>query len=89
MAKKFTKENMYDWVSSQEDVSKLKALDAKISPLLKEKVALLKKASAEYKSKKNKPKRTPEVDRFKFIVREKAIKTFKRTPKAEKIKSKK
>jgi hypothetical protein len=88
MAKKFTKENMYDWVSSQEDVSKLKALDAKISPLLKEKVAVLKKASAEYKSKKNKLKRTP-INRFKLIAREKAIKNSKRTPKAGKIKSKK
>jgi hypothetical protein len=63
MAKgKFSKENMYNWVVSASDRKKLYELDAQASPIMKEKIRLLKKASQEYKRAKS--ARTPAKPRI-------------------------
>jgi hypothetical protein len=45
---------MYNWVTNAKDREKLYALDAQAGPIVKEKISILKKASAEYRSKKGK-----------------------------------
>jgi hypothetical protein len=50
MAKKFTKSNMYDWITNQTYKKEVEEIDAQVSPLLARKTKLLKLASQEYKA---------------------------------------
>jgi len=52
MAKKFSKSNMYDWITNQTYKKEIEEIDAQVSPLLTRKTKLLKLASQEYQSAK-------------------------------------
>ena len=49
MGKKFTKSNMYDWITNQTYRKEIEEIDAQVSPLLARKTKLLKLASKEYR----------------------------------------
>ena len=49
MGKKFSKSNMYDWITNQTYRKEIEEIDAQVSPLLARKTKLLKLASKEYR----------------------------------------
>ncbi len=71
MAKKFTKANMYEWVSSPNDKNKLYELDTKAGNIIKEKVRILKKASQEYRRQKS--VRTPAKARIRISAKREKV----------------